>query len=108
MHKPKVISKGKITGEFTAPRTGVYLVTFSYWSSHNAGKRSHVWLHKNGVKIEETGHGTYFTGEWGQVQSTGGRSVYLRLNYGNTISLQTETVTGGMYRIIFCVQFTHD
>ena len=93
---------------FTAPFPGVYLITFSYKSYNDVGEINRVYIHKNGVIVSETLHETYkWTG--GQVGSTGGRSVYQRLEAGDTLTLQTDdTLTGDMTWIIFCVQFINN
>ena len=55
----------------------------------------------------ETEHYTgYSSGGSGVVQSTGGRAVFQRLGAGDTLTLQTETVTGQMWEIMFCVEFS--
>ena len=94
-----------ISGKFTAPRAGVYLITFSY----EGGEWSEVYIYKDGVKLQETKHKTYYNSAgYGQVTSTGGRAVYQRLEAGSTIHLGTDRVDGEMYRIILCVQFINN
>ena len=94
---------------FTAPRAGVYLITFSYRSSNDPGQGTTVYIYKNGHQMSETLHNTYFSiAGNGWVQSTGGRAVYQRLGAGDTLTLQTTTVTGNMYNIIFCVEFINN
>ena len=70
------------------------------------GKGTDVYLHKNGNKLSETLHNTYHSIGW--VGSTGGRAVYQKLEAGDTLTLQTGTVTGGMWGIMFCVQFINN
>ena len=92
---------------FTAPRAGVYLVTFSFYSRNYSGDETRVYLHHNGARLEETLHYTWYSSAGsGFVRSTGGRAVYLRLEAGDTLTLQTYIVTGTMYRIMFCVEFS--
>merc|ERR1719431_1115250 len=87
------------TGVFTAPRAGVYLITFNYISHNDPGEYSYVYLHLNGASLgEETLHYTLKShGGTSHVRSTGGRAVYQRVEAGDTLSLQTTgTVTGDM------------
>ena len=94
---------------FTAPRAGVYLITFSYRGTNDPGERTYVFIYKNGNKLNETVHFTNYSSDgYGEVQSTGGRAVYQRLEAGDTLTLQTETVSGDMYRVMFCVQFINN
>lgn len=95
---------------FTAPFPGVYLITFSYKSYNDVGEINRVYIHKNGVIVSETLHETYYNlASNGKVGSTGGRSVYQRLEAGDTLTLQTDdTLTGDMTWIIFCVQFINN
>ena len=76
----------------------------------DTGERTLVYLHHNGARLGETKHETlYYTrGGYGWIQSTGGLAVYQRLEAGDTLTLQTDTVTGNMYHIMFCVQFINN
>ena len=83
----------------------MYLITFSY----EGGEWSEVYIYKDGVKLQETKHKTYYNSAgYGQVTSTGGRAVYQRLGAGNTIHLGTGTVDGKIYHILMCVQFINN
>ena len=94
---------------FTAPRAGVYLITFSYESYIDPGEYTNVYLYLNGVGLEETRHQTYYgSGGSGLVGSPGGRAVYQKVEAGDTLTLQTSGVTGDMYPIMFCVQFINN
>ena len=105
----KGLNISRVSGVFTAPRAGVYLVTFSYRGGIDPSEQTNVYLHHNGVRLDETLHNTYYgNGGSGYVRSTGGRAVYLRLEAGDTLTLQTGTVTGNMYHIMFCVQFINN
>ena len=95
-----------ISGKFTAPRAGVYLITYSYRGSNDPGEGTYVYIYKDGVKLVETENSNYYSsGGSGWMTSTGGRAVYQRLEAGNTIHLGTSTVSGQMSRIILCVEF---
>ena len=87
----------------------MYQITFSYQSDNNPGEQTYVYIYKDGVKLQETNHYTYYSsGGKGSVQSTGGRAVYQRLEAGSTIHLETDAVTGTMYRIFLCVEFINN
>ena len=93
---------------FTAPRAGVYLITFSYQGNNEPGEGTTVFIYKNGAE-SETQHDTYYSRDGsGWVDSTGGRAVYHRLEAGDTLTLQTGTVTGTMGFIMLCVQFINN
>ena len=98
-----------ISGVFTAPRAGVYLITFSYYSYNGSGELTLAYLFTNGQRLDETEHNNYYTGDGsGRVQSTSGRAVYQKLEAGDTITLQTGAVTGYMGEIMLCVQFINN
>ena len=90
---------------FTAPRAGVYLITFSYVGQNDPEEETRAYLYTNGQRLDETFHYTYYSGGSGRVESTGGRSVYQKLEAGDILTLQTSYVTGNMGNIMFCVQF---
>ena len=91
---------------FTAPRAGVYMISFSYRAINDAGEQTEVYVYKNSGQMGETLHYTYYSSDGsGQVSSTGGRTLYQSLEAGDTITLQTDTVTGDMWKIIFCLEF---
>ena len=95
-----------ISGQFTAPRAGVYLITFSYRISVEPNEGIWVNLYKDGIRITGTVQRTYYSnGGHGYVNSTGGRVVYQRLEAGNTIHMQTGRMFGWMGNIIMCVEF---
>ena len=105
----KGLNISRVSGVFTAPRAGVYLVTFSYESINDPGEATYVNLHHNGARLGETQHNTaYYGGGSGRVQSTGGQAVYQRLGAGDTLTLQTGGVTGDMRYIMFCIEFINN
>ena len=93
---------------FTAPCAGVYLITFSFRSANEHGEVTEALLYTNGQMLPETYHDTYYYGGSGQVVSTGGRSVYQRLEAGDTINLHAGHLSGYIYRILFCIQFINN
>ena len=93
---------------FTAPRAGVYLMTFSYYSYNGSGELTLAYLFTNGQRLDETEHNTYYTSGSGRVQSTSGRSVYQKLEAGDTLTLRADLVSRSMKNIMFCVQFINN
>ena len=92
---------------FTAPRAGVYMITFSYQTSNvPPGGMTVVYLYKNGERLQATENfsGYYTSRLW----FTGGRVVYQRLKAGNKLHLQTSTVSVRMDYILLCVEFLHN
>merc|ERR1711971_348565 len=98
------------TGVFNAPNVGVYLITFSYLAFNDPGEQTDVYIYKNGARLEELIHNTgYGSGGSGTVRSTSGRSIYQRLEAGDTISLHAGHLSGkNIYRILFCIQFINN
>merc|ERR1711971_44668 len=98
------------TGVFTAPNVGVYLITFSYLAFNDPGEQTDVYIYKNSARLEELIHNTgYGSGGSGTVRSTSGRSIYQRLEAGDTISLHAGHLSGkNIYRILFCIQFINN
>ena len=109
MKSKKGLDIFRVSGVFTAPRAGVYLITFSYTGDIDPGERTWVYIYKNGARLLETQHGTYYgSGGSGRVISTGGRAVYQRLEAGDTLTLKTDSLTGIMRYIMFCIQFINN
>jgi len=94
------------TGVWTAEDSGIYLVT---WSLRNhippvGTKDNWIFLSKNGVKLWESLHGTFYTGELAaSINEHGGRTLLLDLLKGDNLKLITKTITGSVDRITFCV-----
>ena len=84
------------SGLFRSGYRGTWLVTWSTQTSHWGGANSNtLHLYKNGEKIEETEQhtGDKNAGSDGNdVEMVGGRSLYLALEDGDTLHLQTEDV----------------
>ena len=68
------------------------------------GEETQAFLYLNGDHLEETTY-VYFTRN-GEVRSSGGRAVTLEAKAGDNISLRTEYMTGTLYKIYFCAEFT--
>merc|ERR1711997_1274355 len=94
------------TGVFTVGRgfSGVWSVIYSIQSNQKSGETNQADLYINGEKIAESHHGTrYNSGSAGEVLSLGSRTLYLRLEAGDTISLRTGTVGEGLWQITLCL-----
>ena len=105
----RLINISLISGVFTAPLAGVYLITFSYMSGNDPNEFTNVHVHKNSQEVSETRTYTYYpTYSTGQMWSTVGRAVYQKLEAGDTINLHATWVQGGMQDIMFCVQFINN
>ena len=120
------INISRISGKFTAPLAGVYLVTFSYQATNDPEERTYAYLYKDGIRLKETQHHDFLSGSgpYAHVQSsTSGRAVYQYLEAGSTIHLQADYVNGGgmlnaifgesrwvgdMSNIILCVEFVNN
>jgi len=92
------------TGVFTVGQgyAGVWELSYSMGSWQDNGEYNQAWLYINGVRIEESYHRTYYDGSEGRVGSLGSRSLYMRLESGDTISLRTVIVGHGLYEITVC------
>jgi len=92
------------TGVFTAPLQGVYTVTWSLYADNDDWDPAvQIYLYKNGNRMDESYHRSYYTGPSGQVWDQGGRSLVLQLAEGDTVKLYCENCSAGVYRITFCI-----
>ena len=94
------------TGVFTVGRGygGVWEVSYSIHSRQDSGEINMAYLYINGEQIGESLHDTYYEGSEGYVGSLSSRSLYMRLESGDTISLRTGQVGYGLYHITLCLQ----
>ena len=97
------------TGIFTVDQgfSGVWSITYSIKSVEYNGEHNQAWLFINGERIAESYHNTeYYDGCCGQfeghIQSLGSRTLYMRLEAGDTVSLRSGTVGHGLYQITLC------
>ena len=93
------------TGVFTVGSgfSGVWAVTYSMMSNQNSGDINLAWLYINGEKFEESVLNTYYNGSEGHVESLGSRTLYIRLEAGDTLSLRTGSIWY-LYQISLCFQ----
>ena len=96
------------TGVFTVGQgfSGAWELSYTIRSFQNApAEHNQAWLYINGRKIEESVHCTgWNSGTYGTVQSQGSRSLYMRLESGDTISLRTGELGYGLYDITLCFE----
>ena len=94
------------TGVFTVGHgfSGVWTVSYSIRSLQYSGEYNYAWLYVNREQIAESHHYTLYSGSEGRVESLGSRSLYMRLEAGDTISLRTGTVGYGLYHITLCFE----
>ena len=72
--------------------SGVWQVSFAIRSAQYSGETNQAWLYINGEQIEESYHFTYYGASEGWVESMGSRSLYMRLESGDTISLRAGEI----------------
>ena len=97
------------TGVFTVGFSGVWAVTYSIQSWQYSGEYNQAWLFINGERIAESYHNTEYydscCGQYeGHIQSLGSRTLYMRLESGDTVSLRSGTVGHGLYQVTLCFQ----
>ena len=94
------------TGVFTAGQGGVWSVSYSFKSRHFSGDEAVLYL--NGANLMESFHDTFHAGSSrGEVRSVGGRTLYVRLEAGDSLSLDTASLrNGGLYEITLCFELT--
>ena len=94
------------TGVFTVGHgfSGVWTVSYSIVSSEDSGETNQAYIYINGEQIHESYYGAYYTDSEGHVSSLGSRSLYMRLEAGDTISLRTGEVGYGLWQITLCFE----
>jgi len=94
------------TGVFTVGQgySGVWEVTYTIRSWQFSGQTNQASLYINGEQIEESYHQTYYGGSDGWVGSVGSRSLYMRLESGDTISLRTGVFAHYLGEITLCFE----
>ena len=84
--------------------SGVWQVSFAIRSAQYSGETNQAWLYINGEQIEESVHWTYYDGSGGHVSTLSSRTLYMRLEAGDKISLRTGKVGYGLHHITLCFQ----
>jgi len=92
------------SGVYTNGWPGTYTVTWDLWAGDDHGEPwVEIYLQKNGVNIEESYHASVYTGSSGYVDDQGGRTMILRMESGDTLSLRCQDCSAHVYDITFCV-----
>jgi hypothetical protein len=111
------------TGIFTCDAPGSYTVTWSLVAVDYAGdSQVEIYLRKNGEKITESLHVSWYSGSSGRVNDqgkhitqnynnnilyiTGGRTLVLHLDRGDTLDLYCQDCSRGIYYTTFCVSLS--
>ena len=82
--------------------SGDWRVSYSLMSKLDSGY-NFCFLYLNGQQQWATRHQTYSTGA--MVQSTGGRVVTLEASAEDEIEIQTTTMDGSYWNILYCAEF---
>ena len=70
----------------------------------HSGETNQADLFINGEMLVGSHHGTRYDRSEGEVLSLGSRSLYVRLEAGDTISLRTGQLGHGLFQITLCFQ----
>merc|ERR1711997_798499 len=94
------------TGVFTVGQgfSGVWKISYGIESYQDNGDQNLAWLYINGEQIKESRHNTFYGGSSGWLASLGSRSLYMRLEAGDTISLRSGKLGHGLYEITLCFE----
>ena len=83
------------TGVFTVPLdhgfSGVWALTYSFSSWQYSEQSNQAWIFINGEQISESEHHTY-NGDMAGDDSLGSRTLYMRLEAGDAITLRTGPI----------------
>merc|ERR1712037_915400 len=95
------------TGVFTAPHPGSYTLTWSTYAIGGAGDPSvHIYLYKNGQRIQESRHVSSYSGPSGLVADQGGRTLVQHLALGDTLELYCDDCSAEIWYTTFCVSLS--
>merc|ERR1711915_477013 len=90
------------SGVYTNGWPGTYTVTWDLYAIDDHGDSNvHIYLRKNDVNIEESRHISHYTGSSGGVLEQGGRTMILRMETGDTLSLWCQDCSAVVYYITF-------
>merc|ERR1719378_1864632 len=95
------------SGVYTNGWPGTYTVTWDLTALDDAGENwVDIYLKKNGEIIDESLHVSRYTGSSGWVDDQGGRTLILRMETGEELSLWCEDCSASVNLITFCVSLT--
>merc|ERR1711915_762580 len=88
------------SGVYTNGWPGTYTVTWDLYAGNNDGDPwLEIYLKKNGEIIQESEHWSYYSGSSGVVLDQGGRTIILRMETGDELSLYCSDCSTGVGRI---------
>ena len=73
------------------PFSGVWAVTYSFSSWQYSNQTNTAWIFVNGEQISESEHST-FNGDKAGDDSLGSRTLYMRLEADDAVTLRTGTI----------------
>merc|ERR1712061_712201 len=104
------------SGVWTTHVPGIYMVTWSLQNRLEGDEHNHIYLSRNGALIYESEHRSYISdptssSSWiykpassdRMIYEQGGRTMLLRLDAADTLSLRTTRFQAVADRITFCV-----
>merc|ERR1711915_803353 len=92
------------SGVYTNGWPGTYTVTWDLQADDDHGySYVSIYLRKSDVLIEESHHYSRYTGSSGKVAEQGGRTMILRMETGDTLSLWCENCSANVLGITFCI-----
>ena len=95
-----------ILGVFTTPKSGLWLVSFSVVSTVYGKGDNFVFIYVKLGTTENRVKASSNLKAWDWTASSGGRTIFLNLNKGDTVFLKTERVSSGtVWHINTCFHF---
>merc|ERR1711936_193394 len=95
------------SGEFTVGHSGIWEVTYSIDSYKDSGEYIWAYLYINGRELRES---QYYTGYWnseGNVRSLGSKTLFIKLNKGDKVTLQTSIMASDVIENTLCFHLAH-
>ena len=93
------------SGAFTAGHPGTYMATYALNSLGKNSETTNIYIRKNKEKIDDARHVSQNTGP-NLVDEQGGRTIFLRLDRGDTVDLWCDSCSTKMFQTTFCVNLT--
>ena len=76
---------------------------FAMLSTNDSEEQILAYLYINGSPLTEFKYLTYYKRSKGEVGSLGSRTLFIKLNKGDKVTLQTDTMTGdALYQNTLC------
>merc|ERR1711915_551791 len=98
------------TGVYTNGWPGTYTVSWNSWvGAYHGHSTTRIFLRKNGQNINEARQYSRFDTDNGRMLEQGGRTMLIRMDAGDTLSLYCEDCSDYVADITFCISlFTFD